>query len=159
MIWMNNENFILTDPTTKDMSIYSVGTDITEVVNAKEIAEEALGQLLLLQELAGVGYWTVNLETGKLHWSEEVFRIHGKDHDAYRPDLTEAINFYHPEDRDEVRASIDKVTRDGGDFHFTKRIVTEDGITRNVEAFGLGRAHEDGKIRKIIGVFREIKGS
>jgi two-component system CheB/CheR fusion protein len=155
-IWMNSENFFSSDPVLGDPSIYSIGTDVTEVVKAKETAEEALGQLILLQDLAKVGFWSLNPRTQKVFWSEEVYRLHGKDPENYAPTLDGGLEFYHPEDRADVTQEVNRVLQKGGDFHFVKRIIADDGVTRTVESFGLGQADQTGRITKVIGVFREV---
>jgi two-component system CheB/CheR fusion protein len=155
-IWMTSENFFSSDPTLGEPSIYSIGTDVTEVIKAKETAEEALGQLMLLQDLAKVGFWSLNPHGGKVFWSEEVYRLHGKDPKSYKPTLEDGIGFYHPDDREDVRKEVQRVLSKGGDFQFTKRLLAEDGVTRTVESFGLAQADETGKINKVIGVFREV---
>jgi two-component system CheB/CheR fusion protein len=155
-IWMSTENFIFTDPMLSASTIYSVGTDITDVIKAKEQAEDALGHLFLLQDLAKVGYWSIDLKSKKVYWSDEVYRIHGENVDKFKPNLEDGIRFYHPDDRGDVRKEVDRVMKNGGDFHFTRRIIDRAGQTRKVESFGMARPEDSGSIRKIIGVFREI---
>ncbi|WP_375227904.1 chemotaxis protein CheB [Roseobacter sp. S98] len=155
-IWMKTENFVFADPSVPNSSIYSVGTDITDVVGSRIEAEDAVAQLLLLQDLAGVGYWSVNLVDNTLHWSDEVYRIHGEDREKFTPDLETGINFYHPDDQEKVRSEVDRISRDGGNFRFQLRIVTKDGRTVPIESFGLARADASGEVHKLIGVFRAL---
>ncbi|MBW4708101.1 PAS domain-containing protein [Roseobacter sp. YSTF-M11] len=154
--WMSTENFIFADPSQSSSSIYSVGTDITQVVAARNEAEEAVTQLHLLQELAKIGFWSLDLKTDELHWSSEVYRIHGEDPSSPPPDLEAGLKYYHPEDRDLVRKHIGRVAQNGGDFKFEHRIVNRAGDTVEVESFGLARADQSGEITKIIGVFRAL---
>ena len=156
-IWMNSETFFSSDPALGDPSIYPIGTDVTEVIKAKEKAEEALGQLVLLQDLAKVGFWSLNPRTKNVFWSEEVYRLHGKDPETYVPTLDGGLEFIHPEDRADVTEQLNRVLQKGGDCHFVKRITADDGVIRTVEAFGLGQADQTGRITKVIGVFREVR--
>ncbi|WP_299498874.1 chemotaxis protein CheB [uncultured Roseobacter sp.] len=153
--WMSTENFIFADPSQSSSSIYSVGTDITGIIDARDKAEDALEQLTLLQDLAQVGYWAVNLKDNSVHWSSEVYRIHGLDSNGPPPDLQAGLGYYHPDDRAKVEKLVNKVARKGGDFQFRHRIVTKDGETVEVESFGMARADETGEIKRIIGVFRQ----
>jgi len=50
------------------------------------------------QEAADLGGWEYELRSETLRWSDEVCRIHGVPID-YEPDISEALKFYHPEDR------------------------------------------------------------
>ncbi|WP_299783109.1 chemotaxis protein CheB [uncultured Roseobacter sp.] len=154
--WMSTENFIFADPSLPNSSIYSVGTDITDVVDARDKAEEALTHLQLLQDLAKVGFWALDVDTKQLHWSSEVYRIHGMDPSKPSPTLDEALEYYHPDDRKSVIKEVDRVAKKGGDFHFAHRLINSDGDTVHVESFGLARADASGEITKIIGVFRDL---
>lgn len=154
--WMSTENFIFADPSLPNSSIYSVGTDITDVVNARNKAEETLTHLQLLQDLAEVGFWALDVETGDLHWSSEVYRIHGEDPSKPFPKLKDGLEYYHPDDREAVKKEIDRVATKGGDFHFKHRLINRQGEIVNVESFGLARADASGDITKIIGVFRDL---
>ncbi|MGZ2258119.1 chemotaxis protein CheB [Roseobacter sp. A03A-229] len=153
--WMSTENFVFDDPSVGTPTIYSVGTDITEVVEARDAAEDSLAQLELLQNLAKVGHWSLDLENDDLYWSSEVYRIHGEDASKAAPSLEKAIAYYHPDDRDKVTAEIKKVAEKGGDFHSRYRLINKQGETVAVETFGLARKDRAGKVSKIIGVFRE----
>ncbi|WP_298912366.1 chemotaxis protein CheB [uncultured Roseobacter sp.] len=154
--WMSTENFIFADPSQSSSSIYSVGTDITNVVAARNEAEEAVSQLHLLQDLAKIGFWSLDTKTKKIYWSSEVCRIHGEDPKNPPPDLDGGLEYYHPDDRDLVREQVERVMKEGGDFKFRHRIVTRDGETVEVESIGLARADGTGKVAKIIGVFRSL---
>ncbi|WP_187430396.1 Protein-glutamate methylesterase/protein-glutamine glutaminase [Roseobacter fucihabitans] len=154
--WMSSENFIFADPSQKESSIYSVGTDITDVVMARDKAEDALEQLTLLQNLAHVGFWAIDLNDRSVYWSSEVYRIHGEDPDGPPPDLSKGLDYYHPEDRAAVEKEVARVMEKGGDFHFIRRIITRQGEAVKVESFGLARADQDGEIKRIIGVFRAM---
>lgn len=154
--WMSTENFIFADPSQSGSSIYSVGTDITDVVKSRDGAEEALAQLRLLQDLAKVGFWSVDLAKKEVHWSSEVYRIHGHDPSDPAPDLESALDYYHPDDRATVEKLVGKVMEEGGDFHFKHRLINRQGDTIHVESFGLGREDQTGNITRLIGVFREV---
>ncbi|WP_299965680.1 chemotaxis protein CheB [uncultured Roseobacter sp.] len=154
--WMNTENFIFADPLLNESSIYTVGTDISEVIEARDNAKDALAQLELLQDLAKVGFWSLDLETKEIHWSSEVYRIHGVDPDTAPPDLKAAIQYYEPEDREMVEDHVNEVIENGGDFHFKHHLINKQGEKVMVESFGLGRPDATGNVNRIVGVFREL---
>ena len=154
--WLNIENFLFQGPFSDEPSIYTIGQDVSEVVNTRDKAEDALAQLMLLQDLAHVGFWSLDIESETVFWSEEVYRIHGKSSDSYTPDLNDALSFYHAEDRDSVRAEVSRVSQAGGEFHFKHRIIKGGEDTVHVECFGLGRKDGTGQVRRLIGVFRAV---
>ncbi|MEM9576233.1 MAG: chemotaxis protein CheB [Pseudomonadota bacterium] len=153
-IWLNAERFLFDDPASEDPSIYTIAQNVTELVETRDQAEDALAQLVLLQEMASVGYWSLDLVENSLYWSDEVYRIHGKDPETYEPDLSQGVDFYHPDDRKKVEQELTRVRTEGGKFHFKLRIINDAGKTVPVESFGLARVNPSGKVDRIIGVFR-----
>ncbi|MEP0964147.1 MAG: chemotaxis protein CheB [Roseobacter sp.] len=156
--WLNSESFVFSDPDRKQSSVYEIGQDVSELVEMRDKAEDSLTQLVLLQDFANVGFWSLDLTTDALFWSEEVFRIHGKESKSYTPILSEALDFYHPDDREQVRNEVERIQKDGGNFHVKKRLIDGHGKTINVESFGLARKGTSGEISRLIGVFRAVKG-
>ncbi|MEM9308686.1 MAG: chemotaxis protein CheB [Pseudomonadota bacterium] len=154
--WLNIEHFLFYDPAVDEPSIYTVGQDITEVVETRDKSEDSLAQLMLLQELAKVGFWSVDLEDQSVFWSDEVFRIHELEPGDYRPSLKEGLDFYHPDDREKVAQEVERVTQNGGEFHFKLRIISAKENTVTVESFGLARKDKTGSVSRIIGVFRAL---
>jgi len=83
-------------------SIYHFSTDISDIVEARNAAQHNVQQLLLLQEMASVSYWSVELVMNTIHWSREVYRIHAIDQALPEPSLEDAIKLYHPDDIKDV---------------------------------------------------------
>jgi len=106
------------------------------------------------QEVAEVGGWEMNLETEKLRWSEEVYRIHGLPLDA---NLTpeDAIEFYHPDDRSIIKEAFGRVTADGEPYDLELRIVTTDDEVRWVRTRGEPR-YEEGEMVAVCGAIQDI---
>jgi PAS domain S-box-containing protein len=88
-----------------------------------------------IQEIAAVGIWEYDPATDELTWSEGVRRIHGVDAD-YDPTVADALEFYHPEDRDEIRAAVEAAVDSGTPFDCELRIVDADGEVRHVRGWG-----------------------
>ena len=156
-VWLSVDKIAYAHQAENESTIYSVGVDISEVVKAKEQAQELANQLVLLQEFANVGYWSVDLGESSIFWSSEVYRIHGVEESEPTPPLEDAINFYHPDDRASVGEQVQKVIEEGGEFRFTKRIIRTNGDEVQVDSHGVAVADETGKTVKIIGVFRLLK--
>lgn len=155
--WLSAEKITFSHGDQQDPTIYSVGVDITDVMNAKEQAQDTLAQLHLLQEMANVGYWSVDLKKPSIHWSKEVYRIHGVHESEPTPELQDAIEYYHPDDQADVAAEVERVIDKGGEFRFTKRIIQAGGAELTVESHGMAITDEAGKTVKVIGVFRSLE--
>jgi diguanylate cyclase (GGDEF)-like protein len=112
--------------------------------------------LALAEEMGGIGHWRMSLPDFAITWSAEVFRIHGVTPDLFAPDLTNAIGFYHPDDRAEVQAAVLTAARDGTSFEFELRLVRADGDLRRVKSRGITIVGPDGVPALIFGVFIDV---
>jgi diguanylate cyclase (GGDEF)-like protein/PAS domain S-box-containing protein len=119
-------------------------------------AEEANTLLALAEQLGHVGHWRVSLPDYAVIWSTEVYRIHGVTPDRYVPDMDSAIGFYHPDDREAVKAAVAAAARDGTRFEFAARLIRTDGELRHVKSLGVAIAGPDNVPALIFGVFIDI---
>ncbi|ESQ85003.1 hypothetical protein AEAC466_04675 [Asticcacaulis sp. AC466] len=123
----------------------------------RERRERSEGYLALVEKLAHVGHWHVDLKTRETHWSPEVYAIHGCDPATGKPQLDEAINFYHPDDRDSVVLEITEALQTGEPFGYRKRLIRrKQGDIRIVDAVGVGEFDASGNPVALFGVFRDV---
>jgi PAS domain S-box-containing protein len=122
-----------------------------------ELSSESQADLLQMAErLARFGYWRLDLGSGSIFWSDEVFRIHGRDPSAGPPNLETALNAYVPEDRPKVESEVRRCIENAQPFEFSLRIRRPDGEVRNVVSRGTPELDSSGKVVAVIGVFLDI---
>lgn len=137
--------------------VHGVNLVINEVETAAVLqVRESLQQLKMVQDLADVAFFGVEVGTNHLTWSPKVFEIHGMDPSDPTPELEDAIKFYHPADRDRVQEAVSKAMESGEPFVFRLRLIQKDGTEIKVEANGSPVASEDGTIHSLVGVFRRL---
>jgi len=108
------------------------------------------------QEAANIGGWEYDLRSETLRWSDEVCRIHGVA-PGYEPTVSEAIEFFHPDDRSVISDAFEELTTEGEPYDLELRIVTADETVRWVRAIGRPRYAEDkGEVVAVRGVFQDI---
>ncbi|MDB2294539.1 PAS domain S-box protein, partial [Halorubrum ezzemoulense] len=128
--------------------------DITERKQREQELKRSRQFLRDTQEVAHIGGWEFDLQSETLRWSDEVYRIHGLKPDA---DVTieDAVEFYHPDDREKVRDAFDRLTTGGEPYNLELRIVTGDGGTRWIST--LGEPVSDGDtVVAVQGTFQDI---
>lgn len=118
--------------------------------------EERTDKLELAEAVAGMGHWSVDLRTNKLHWSEGVFRIHGIDPEWGEPALEDGIQFYHPDDRQTVEDAVNSAVEENKPFEFQLRIVRGDGEIRHVISRGELKEGPDEDERVLFGIFQDV---
>src|SRR5258705_1648852 len=87
------------------------------------------------QRLARTGSWAFNA-AGFDYWSPELFRIYGLDPSGKAPTVEEYMELVHPDDREFVAETIQKMFAEHRGFDFTKRIVRPDGEIRRIRCVG-----------------------
>lgn len=104
--------------------------------------------------MAGVGGWEVDLIKNTVFWSDETCRIHGVP-PGYRPQLSEAIEFYAPQARPVIEAAVTQAIATGQPWDLELPFIQKDGNPIWVRAMGVAE-FEKGKPARLIGAFQDI---
>src|SRR5438034_5440216 len=115
--------------------LYWIGINLD--IEDRKQAEFYLGEG---QRLAHMGSWAFSA-AGFDYWSPELFRIHGLAPSGKAPTVEEYMRLVHPEDREFVAETIQKMFAEGRGFDFTKRIVRPDGEIRRIRCVGVPATH------------------
>lgn len=126
-------------------------TENKKVENSLKESEEFLS---LTGELAKVGGWELDLSTNNLKWSKETKKIHDI-RDDHQPNLDEAINFYHPDDRELVKNCVNNAIKKNKRLNFEARIITQKGNLKYVKSFGQS-VFENNQCIRLYGAIQDI---
>jgi PAS domain S-box-containing protein len=122
-----------------------IGNQLGRVIERKR-AEEALrrnqAELAEAQQMAHIGNWEWEIGPDRVSWSDELYRIFGRSPDARGLSYRDFIDQIHPDDRDLVKATIQRAYENRQGFSFEHRIIRPDGSVRVV--FGQGKVVLDG---------------
>lgn len=106
----------------------------------RQRAAEALGNteaaLAEAERIAHLGSWEWDLATGRIHWSDEAYRILGVAKSDDSPNWATFLASVHPDDCSEVDRMVHQALVHGGPFCFEHRILPPDGRDRTVYAQG-----------------------
>lgn len=138
------------------VALFGVVQDITETVRAEREQQELVETLKLAEDLAGVGSWRYDVETGDVRWSDHVYRIHGLDPATFDPAIDDAVSFYHPDDRQAVLDWCTKAIESGKPDAFQMRLIRADGQERIVASHCRPEVAPDGQTRTLYGVFQDV---
>jgi PAS domain S-box-containing protein len=126
-------------------ALYSQGfmLDISERKQAEERMEElnaALtrreAQLAHAQAVAHIGSWHWDVASDVVTWSDELFRIFGREPQSTGLTYASYLEMVHPDDRPVVEATVGKAYETGEPFAFDHRVVRLDGSVRWIQARG-----------------------
>ncbi len=105
-------------------------------------------------ELAKVGGWSVNLQTMKLSWTRETFRI-AEIEPPVEPVLEEGINLFAPEARPIIAAAVQAAIDSGTPYDLELPLISAKGRHLWVHTQGFADM-QDGKAIRIYGTFQDI---
>ena len=129
------------------------------VVRRAKIARERqlIDQARLAERMSQVGYWTLNIETGAIYWSPEVYRIHGVDPAAFNPAFDNALDFFAEGDAQRVEALVAAGVESGEGWEFDAVLTRpSDGARRDVRSMAACEKDADGKVVGYFGVFKDL---
>jgi PAS domain S-box-containing protein len=113
-------------------------------------------QLLEAQQIAHIGSWEWELDSGRLTWSDEMYRIYGRDRETFEPSDSEPGEMTHPDDRERVSHHTQLAREEREPFAYDFRIVRPNGETVIVLARGKCVIDDAGHLTKMIGTVQDI---
>ena len=107
------------------------------------------------QELSKVGGWQYEAATGRIDWTDEVYRIYGRDRTYDPNDLAQNIAAYDAESAPIVEAAFRRAVVDGEPYDLELGLVRAGGERIRVRTVGQP-VSEDGRVVRIIGAIADI---
>ncbi|HYP98856.1 MAG TPA: PAS domain-containing protein [Polyangiaceae bacterium] len=103
------------------------------------------------ERVAHLGTWTWDMESGRVTWSDELFRILGLEPGQSTPSVEAFFSAVHPADRERAMATNEQAIKDGVLPLVDCRIVRPDGSIRHTTASGTYLFDTSGKPRRVVG--------
>ncbi|MDB6134409.1 MAG: two-component hybrid sensor and regulator [Verrucomicrobiales bacterium] len=139
---------------------------LTAEIRERQLAEKELHDTLqakkksqALLESAGriaqLGHWELPMGADGPTWSEITYNIHGLT-PGTPVSLTDALNFYHPDDRPAISECVREAIEKGVAHEFEARLITASGRQLWVYSRGEPVKDEHGNVTAIHGVFQNI---
>jgi PAS domain S-box-containing protein len=114
-----------------------------------------LAHLERAQALSNTGSWEWDIASGEILWSNQIFRIFGRDPATFAPSYQAFLACVHPADREAVSAAVDAAVA-GAPYHLEHRIIRPDGEVRIVREHGEVIRDEDGAPLRMLGAVQDV---
>ena len=131
--------------------------DITERKQAEARLLDTSARLEEAQRLALIGHWTKNTSTGERYWSDEVYRLHGRDPSVGPPQTPEDYRaLFTPESWAILSPLVESCRREAAPYECDVEIARPDGDRRWVSVRGAASRDASGAITQTHGTIQDI---
>ncbi|MFW6153336.1 MAG: PAS domain-containing protein, partial [Halobacteriota archaeon] len=125
---------------------FALYTDITERKRRERELERHRDLFDQTQEMASIGAWEYDVRADQGWWTDQVSIIHGLS-PAVEPDPELSLEYYHPEDRPQVREAFRQAVEEGKPYDLEVRLIDAEGDERWVRTKGEPRFDGDEVVR------------
>ena len=134
-------------------------SEFTEQRRLLEQLQQREQQLAEAQAIARVGSWEWDIETNKVTWSDELYRIYGMDPGEFEASYEGFIAGLHPDDRELVGSKVGEAMAGTDGFEWDARIIRRNGTVAWIRGRGLVTRTEDGRPVRMGGTAQDITES
>jgi PAS domain S-box-containing protein len=157
IIWVNIACSLVRESSGEPKYTIALVEDISDRKQAEDKLHQNEFNLLEAQRIAHIGSWELDLNTQKITWSEETFRIFGLDSSQGEPNLAQHIHQQiHPDDLALWQTIVEQALVDGQPYEMEIRILPTDGSIRYVVARGEAVVNEQGQVIRLLGTVMDI---
>ncbi|KJD33916.1 histidine kinase [Tamlana nanhaiensis] len=102
-------------------------TNITELKNQKEALKKSETELTRVQELAEIGSWYLNLKTGDVQWTIELFKIFDWDPTLPPPTFEQTQKILTVESWKTLNKAVDDTVKTGAPYEIELNLIKQNG--------------------------------
>ena len=147
--WVNSTIVPFIDEKGKPYKYVSVRTDVTKL----RVSEHRLKRS---QEFANIGSWDWNIETGDLHWSDQIWPLFGYTKAVTDTSYDNFLAAIHPDDKQKVIDAVTNCVEKGDDYDIEHRVVWPNGEVHWVHESGDVVRNREGVPQHMLGVVQDI---
>lgn len=115
-------------------------------------------QLADAQRIARIGSWNVDMRTGNMYWSDELFALLGIERPEDPPTMELWLSILAEDERERALQELHRVLKDGGEFEFEfrRRLSGDDDLPVHLVTRGFADRGDDGVTRRLIGTVVDV---
>ena len=161
--WIYCESSVQLDANGESARRVAAYRDVTDERRAREALKsmaESLrhGQevLALAQRAAHTGSIERDIQSGDVVWSEETYRIFGRDRRLHAPRRAEMLTLFHPDDAPKYEAVMAASEEGASVSNVLLRIIRPDGALRLLELNAIVLFDDQGTPRRRVSAYRDV---
>ena len=130
-----------------------------DVTSRWALAERLRNAEIMLEhaeEIAQIGTWELDLKSGKVLWSRQLFKLHGIDPAQHPPRLDDIWRTLKFKNIEKLRRDFESSVHTSSLFRFSEPYTLPDGSIRMLEGLAAPVADSTGKVVRFVGVTRDV---
>ena len=149
---------LLLDKGGKPTGIEGILRNVTRRKQVEALLRDSEARLNEAERIAHLGSWEMDIATGRLQWSEEVFRIFEMDPDSFGASYAAFMEAIHPDDRKAVDRAYVQSLETRQPYSIEHRLLFPDGRIKWVHEQCESVFAEDGTPLRSLGTVQDITG-
>jgi PAS domain S-box-containing protein len=139
-------------------AVRMIGTcqDVTEKQLLIERLQESEKLYKQAQALSHIGNWSYDLKEQTIEWSDEMFRIYGKEVEQRMFTYGELFALNHPDDAKMIVEELAESITNRTSHSLFYRIVLKDGSVKVIHSIGEPLVDENGEPYKLVGTAQDV---
>jgi PAS domain S-box-containing protein len=154
--WLSARGQYYYSPEGKPERMLGIAVDITDRKEAEASLQRKERELEEAQRLAGVGSWQWDRQTGTVVWSEELYRIAGRDPVLPAVSYEQHPQLYPGESWERLRGAVETALETGAPYELVLKMARDDGTQRWVTARGEVQRDSTGSVAGLRGTVQDI---
>ncbi len=147
---------ILRDAQGNITSVLAIGIDVTARIRAEAAVRNSETRLNEAQHIAYIGSWDLDLLTGELICTDEIFHLFEIEKGKFGANYEAFLNAVHPDDRNAVTQAYTDSLTNLAPYRITHRLLMRDGRVKWVEEHGVTDFNAEGKPLRTQGTVQDI---
>lgn len=156
VIWVDRTSRAYFDEHGKLLRMVGMIADITDRVRAEEVLHEKDRELSEAQRLAEIGSWYWDVQNDVVTWSDELYRIAGRDPTSSAPNYKEHPSLYTAVSWQRLSRAVEEALRDRASYELDLEMLRPDGTTRWIKTHGEAVGDATGRVVGLRGTAQNI---
>ncbi|WP_432738678.1 PAS domain S-box protein [Maridesulfovibrio sp. FT414] len=136
--------------------VLGISLAAVKIISKNVEVEQVKTKLSEAQTIAHLGNWSLELQSGKIWWSNETYRIFGVSKESFSPSEKGFLRLVHPEDRRFIGNIYMEARKDCSAYNIDHRIIRPDGKVRYISEQGRFDCDENGIAVRAYGTILDI---
>jgi PAS domain S-box-containing protein len=154
--WLRSRGRFFYGPDGEPERMLGVSADITELKSAEQASQSREADLKEAQRLAKVGGWRCDPDTDTVTWSEELYRIAGRDPSTRAMCYQEQSKLFTAQSRERLQHAVEEALRAKTPYEIDLEMVRPDGTIRWIVARGEAVCDASGRVVQLRGTAQDI---